>query len=80
MLPPEVQPPIYVHDYVLPGERCAFDGVGEFYDDSVDVARRRTRWTEEDHAAPIVEDEERFLIRDTRFALVTDAAVVVAAA
>ena len=57
-----------------------FDGVGEFYDASVDVARARTRWTERP-AAPetevIAADEERFLIRDTRWALVTDAEVVV---
>jgi hypothetical protein len=77
MLPSEVQPPIYVHDYVVPGEPTAFDGVGEFYDDAVDVARDRTRWSEGEHAAQIVEDEERFLVRETRYALITDAAVIV---
>jgi hypothetical protein len=77
MLPPSVQPPVYVHDYALEGEMCPWDGVGEFYDTAVDVARARTQWAETDEAAAIVADEERFLVRHTRYALITDAEVVV---
>jgi hypothetical protein len=77
MLPAEVQPEIYVHDYALPGEPCPWDGVGEFYDTSVDVARARTHWAETGGAEAIVEDEKKFLVRDTRYGLVTDAEVTI---
>jgi hypothetical protein len=77
LLPPEVQPAIYVHDYALPGEPCPWDGVGEFYDESVDVARARTNWADADGAEEIIEDEEKFLVRDTRYGLVTDAEVII---
>jgi EthD domain len=78
LLPPEVQPEIYVHDYALPGEPCPWDGVGEFYDTSVDVARARTRWADDaDEAEAIIADEEKFLVRDTRYGLVTDAEVII---
>lgn len=77
LLPPEVQPPIYVHDYVQPDEACPWDGIGEFYDVSVDVARQRTHWAEGDDAAAIVADEEQFLVRESRYALITDASVVI---
>lgn len=76
LMPADAQPTIYVHDYARAGEACDWDGVGEFYDTSVDVARARTRWGEGTPA--IVADEERFLVRDTRWALITDAEVVVA--
>lgn len=76
MLPPDLQPPIYVHDYALPGEASAWDGVGEFYDPSVEAVRRRTRWTESDDARELVADEARFLIRESRYVLITDAEVV----
>jgi hypothetical protein len=78
MLPSAVQPSIYVHDYARPGEPCPWDGVGEFYDTSVDIARRRTQWAATGAAAALVADEEKFLVRDTRYALITDAEVVVA--
>lgn len=81
LLPPEVQPDAYVHDYVLPGEHAPFDGVGEFYDPSLDRTRARTQWAERPGAAEtaaIATDEERFLVRDTRWALLTDAIVVIA--
>jgi hypothetical protein len=81
LLPPEVQPDAYVHDYVLPGEHAPFDGVGEFYDPSLDRTRARTQWAERPGAAEtaaIAADEERFLVRDTRWALLTDAIVVIA--
>jgi hypothetical protein len=77
MLPPALQPPIYVHNYALPDEPCPWDGLGEFYDTSVDVARQRARSTEGLVAEAIVADEEKFLVRDTRSVLITDAEVVV---
>jgi hypothetical protein len=80
LLPPEVQPDVYVHDYVLPGETAAFDGIGEFYDPSIDRTRERTRWAERPGAPAtqqIAADEERFLIRDTRWSLLTDATVMI---
>jgi EthD domain len=79
LLPPEVQPDAYVHDYVLPGEPAPFDGVGEFYDPSAERTRERTQWAERPGApetALITAEEERFLVRDTRWALLTDATVV----
>jgi hypothetical protein len=78
MLPLDVQPPIYVHNYALPGEACAWDGVGEFYDLSMEVARRRTAWAASEPAEAIAIDEGRFLVRESRAALVTDAEVVIA--
>ena len=77
LLPADVWPPIYVHDYVLPGEEWPWDGVGEFYDDSLAVAKARTNWADGDAALRIVADEEAFLVRDTRWSLVTDATVLV---
>lgn len=79
LLPAEVQPPIYVHDYVQPDETCPWDGIGEFYDVSVDVARQRTQWAaaDGDDAAAIVADEDQFLVRESRYALITDATVVI---
>ena len=82
LLPSEVQPDAYVHDYVLPGEPAPFDGVGEFYDPSVERTRERTQWADLPGApetALIAADEERFLVRDTRWALLTDASVVLPA-
>jgi hypothetical protein len=81
LLPPEVQPDAYVHDYLLPGEPAPFDGVGEFYDPTLDRTRARTQWAERPGApetAAIAADEDRFLVRDTRWALLTDATVVIA--
>ena len=69
-----------MHDYVLPGETASFDGVGEFYDPSIDRTRERTQWAERPGAPEtdeIATDESRFLIRGTRWALITDATVVI---
>jgi hypothetical protein len=74
-----VQPDAYVHDYVLPGEPAPFDGVGEFYDPSIERTRARTLWAARPGApetAEITADEDRFLVRDTRWALLTDATVI----
>jgi hypothetical protein len=76
VLPDGVLPPIYVHNYALPGEPCPWDGVGEFYDTSVDGARRRAQMADTGAAAEIVADEEQFLVPDTRYGLVTDAEIV----
>ena len=76
VIPPRLQPPIYVHDYVEPAEDFPWDGVGEFYEDSMDIVRERTAFVAELDA--IIADEARFLVRDTRFVLICDAEVLVA--
>ncbi|HUG00007.1 MAG TPA: EthD domain-containing protein [Ilumatobacter sp.] len=77
LIPPAMQPPIYVHDYVAPGEDFRWDGVGEFYDDSIDVVRERTQFVAGRSA--ILVDEQHFLVDDTRLILLTDATVLVTA-
>jgi hypothetical protein len=74
LVPAEVQPLAYVHNYVLPGEPGEWDGIGEIYESSLDVPRRRGEWLEKPE---IVADEQRFLVRSTRTVLVTDRWVVV---
>lgn len=71
LVPPPLQPPAYVHDYVLPAEDCAWDGFGELYESDMDHARRRGQWFESAAAAPLLADEDRFMLRGTRQILVT---------
>lgn len=75
VLPPELQPTAYVHNYVLDGQPGAWDGIGEMYETSLDAPRQRGEWLEQPE---IVADEERFLVRSTRMLLVTDQHVIVA--
>jgi hypothetical protein len=77
LLPPDVQPIAYNHNYVVPGDPCRWDGIGEFFDASVEVARQRAAWGSSDEAHEIIADECRFLKRDTRVGLVTDFEVIV---
>jgi len=72
LLPPELQPFAYNHNYVLPGDPCRWDGIGEFFDASVDSARQRAAWGSTDEAVEIAEDERRFLKRDTRAGFAAD--------
>jgi hypothetical protein len=72
LVPDHLEPVAYVHDYVLPGEPTRWSGVGEMYEQSLDVARQRGQWFESGAALPLVADEERFLCRATRQVLVTD--------
>jgi hypothetical protein len=77
LFPAELQPPLYLHNYVLPDESCAWDGIGELYESSLDSPRRRNEWMNSVAAAPIAEDEERFMERATRAVLVTDFELVI---
>lgn len=44
----------------------------ELYESSLDTARRRGAWFASDEARPLLADEERFLVPDTRQLLITD--------
>lgn len=72
LVPEHLEPVAYVHDYVLPGEPCRWSGIGEMYEQSLEVARQRGAWFESEAALPLVADEQRFLSRATRQVLVTD--------
>ena len=76
LIPAALQPAAYVHDYVLPGEPGSWAGIGELYENSLDLARQRNAWTESDAAQPVIDDEERLLVRATRRVLVTDQELV----
>jgi hypothetical protein len=72
MVPDELEPVAYVHNYLLPGEPTPWSGIGELYEQSLDVARQRGQWMTSEAARPLVADEDRFLCRATRQVLVTD--------
>jgi EthD domain len=72
LMPPELQPPVYVHNYVLSNEHPEWDGIGELYESSLDNARQRNHWMTSEAAAALITDETRFLNRATRAVLVTD--------
>lgn len=77
LVPRELGPIAYVHNYVARDEPCHWDGIGEMYEASLDLARRRGAWFHSPEAAPLTADEERFLVRGTRQLLVTDAEMIV---
>jgi hypothetical protein len=79
LFPPELQPPVYLHNYVLGDQPCAWDGVGELYESSLDIARRRGQWMGSAAAAPILDDEFRFMEPAARAVLVTDYEVLIPA-
>lgn len=76
VVPHQLEPIAYVHDYVLPGERGHWAGVGEMYERSLDVARQRGAWFDSEAAGPLIADEERFLVRSSRQLLITDHEVI----
>jgi hypothetical protein len=76
MVPSDLEPVAYVHNYVCPDEPGRWAGIGEMYERSLDTARGRGAWFESDEALALVADEERFLVRQTRELLVTDQYVV----
>ena len=81
LVPDEVAPVAYVHDYVL--DESAADsgftwaGIGEMYERSLSTARRRGEWFDTEAARPLALDEERFMVRSTRQVLVCDGEVLV---
>lgn len=76
LVPPDLQPLAYVHNYVLEPTSFRWDGIGQMFERSLDTARARSAWFASSDAAPLIADEERFLIRDTRRVLLTDHEVV----
>ena len=50
----------------------SMEGIGELYEQSLQVARQRGEWFLSDAATPLVEDEGWFINRATREVLVTD--------
>jgi hypothetical protein len=72
VIPPQLQPPVYVHNYVLSHEHSEWDGIGELYETSLDNARQRNQWMISEAAEALIADETRFLNRATRAVLVTD--------
>ena len=76
LVPSELRPVAYVHDYVRPGEPGPWAGIGELYERSLDVAARRGAWFESEDAAALVQDERRFFLPTTRRVLVTDQIVI----
>jgi hypothetical protein len=79
MVPDHLEPVAYVHNYVYPDEPGWWAGIGEMYEQSLDTARGRGAWFESEEALPLVADEVRFLVRETRELLVTDQYVVTGA-
>jgi hypothetical protein len=78
VIPLAIQPRAYVHNYPLADQASPWDGIGEMYEDSLDVPRDRSRWLETPEAVAVVADEGRFIDRPTRCVLVADHEVVVA--
>jgi hypothetical protein len=76
-VPAEFAMPGYLHNYVDAADPCAWDGIGEIYEASVDAARTRTTWVEGPGGQVIRDDEDNFLRKDTRRVYVTAQHVVV---
>ncbi|HUG00019.1 MAG TPA: EthD domain-containing protein [Ilumatobacter sp.] len=72
LVPAALGPGAYVHNYVLEGQPGQWDGIGELYEDSLDIARLRGEWFDSPAANELIADEERFLVRSTRQVLVCD--------
>jgi hypothetical protein len=77
IIPAELQPTAYVHNYVAPDAEFPWDGIGEMYE-PLEVARQRAAWFGTDAAAEVIADEQRFLVRSTRQVLVTELEVIIA--
>ena len=76
MVPSHLEPVAYVHNYVEPDEPGRWAGIGEMYERSLDTARGRGAWFDSEEALPLMADEQRFLVRDTRQLMVTDQYVI----
>ena len=77
LVPAELNPHAYVHNYVLADQPSPWDGIGELYEQSLHVASQRGEWFESEAAAPLTQDEERFMISSTRQVLVTDHRILI---
>lgn len=63
---PELSPVAYVHNYATEDSPADWDGVGELFESSFDIAKERGAWFDSPEAAPLLEDEARFFQRDAR--------------
>ena len=77
LVPAELNPHAYVHNYVLADQSSRWDGIGELYEQSLHVASRRGEWFESDTATPLTQDEDRFMISSTRQVFVTDHRILI---
>ena len=78
LVPEHLNPSAYVHNYVAPDSPSRWDGIGELYEQSLQVARQRGEWFLSDAATALVDDEKRFMNRATRDLVVTDHDVLIA--
>ena len=78
LVPRELNPVAYVHNYAQAGQHSAWDGIGELYEASLRIARSRGEWFESEAAAALLADEERFMDRGSRQVLVTDQEILLA--
>jgi hypothetical protein len=76
LVPEDLGPLAYVHNYILDDESSPWAGIGEIYERSLNCARRRGEWFATDTASPVIADEERFLVPASRKVLVTDQEVL----
>ena len=78
LVPLELNPVAYVHNYVRTDQHSVWDGIGELYEASISVARSRGEWFESEASAALVADEERFMDGGSRQVLVTDQEILLA--
>jgi len=78
LVPLELNPVAYVHNYVRTDQHSVWDGIGELYEASFSVARNRGEWFESEAAAALLADEERFMDPVSREVLVTDQEILLA--
>jgi hypothetical protein len=72
----DFEPVAYVHNYVRADQASEWDGIGELYEGSIDNARSRGRWFASEAGVPMLEDEDRFMVRAARQVVVTDLEVL----
>jgi hypothetical protein len=77
LVPAELNPHAYVHNYVLADQPSPWDGIGELYEQSLHVASQRGEWFESEAAEPLTQDEDRFMISSTRQVLVADHRILI---
>jgi len=76
IVPLNLRPSTFFHNYVDEGESVKWDGIAEMYDRSIEVARARKRWVRLAEAVQIAEDEGRFMHRATVLGIAADAHVI----
>jgi hypothetical protein len=77
LVPADLQPAAYVHNYVALDDGARWDGIAEMYELSLAVARQRGVWFQSAAAEPVRDDERRFLDQATRQVVVAEQEIVV---